>query len=43
MQLPMHQAVILFLGTWLVLMTLFESESFIGHKTGFSEPPPRQK
>lgn len=34
LQLPMHQAVVLFLGTWLVLITLFEVGSWLQHPAG---------
>ena len=37
-RLPMDQAVMLFLGTWVVLITLFEARSFFPSKH-LQEPP----
>lgn len=40
LQLPMHQAVMLFLGTWMVMITLFEVTSlFQPHSTNLREAP----
>jgi hypothetical protein len=43
LHLPMHQAVLLFLGTWLVLITLFEIGNFFQPNDPHLRGSPRHK